>query len=113
MASAKTSADRTVRRRRFLGGAAGVLAMPNIAGAQGRKVLTFMPQSDLAIVDPIFTAAYVTRHHGMMVFDTLYGMDSTYQIQPQMAEGHRVEDDGKTWLITLRDGLLWHDGDRG
>ena len=112
MASAKTSAGGTVRRRRFLGGAAGVLAMPNIGGAQGRKVLTFMPQSDLAILDPIFTAAYVTRHHGMMVFDTLYGMDATYQIQPQMAEGHRIEADGKTWLITLRDGLLWHDGEK-
>ena len=29
-----------------------------------------------------------------------------------MAEGHRVEDDGKTWLITLRDGLAWHDGEK-
>ena len=77
-----------------------------------QRVLKFIPQSDLAILDPIFTAAYVTRHHGMMVFDTLYGMDAAYRIQPQMAEGHRVEDDGKTWLITLRDGLLWHDGEQ-
>ncbi len=91
--------------------AAGALAMPRIGAAQAKRVLTFIPQSDLSILDPIFTAAYVTRHHGMMVFDTLYGMDSAYQIQPQMADGHRVEDDGKTWLITLRDGLKWHDGE--
>ncbi len=102
----------TMRRRRFLAASASALAAPAIAAAQGRRVLTFIPQSDLAILDPIFTAAYVTRHHGMMVFDTLYGMDSSYRIQPQMADGHRVEDDGKTWLITLRDGLAWHDGEK-
>ncbi len=112
MASAKVvSAGRTIRRRRLLGAAAGVLATPSIASAQRQRILTFIPQSDLAILDPIFTAAYVTRHHGMMVFDTLYGMDEAYRIQPQMAAGHRVEDDGKTWLIALRDGLLWHDGE--
>ncbi len=75
-------------------------------------MLTFIPQSDLSILDPIFTAAYVTRHHGMMVFDTLDGMDSSFGIQPQMAGGQRVEDDGLTWLITLRDDLRWHDGER-
>ena len=99
-----------IRRRRFLAASTAALATPAIA--QSARVLTFIPQSDLAILDPIFTAAYVTRHHGMMVFDTLYGMDAAYQIQPQMAAGHRVEDDGTTWLITLRDGLAWHDGDK-
>ena len=88
-----------------------MLAAPAIASGAGKHVLTFIPQSDLSILDPIFTAAYVTRHHGMMVFDTLYGMDSAYRIHPQMAEGHQIEDDGRTWLIALRDGLRWHDGE--
>jgi peptide/nickel transport system substrate-binding protein len=99
-------------RRRFLGASAGVLAAPGIALGQGRRMLKFIPQSDLSVLDPVWSAAYVVRNHAMMVFDTLYGMDMTYQIQPQMAAGHRVEDDGKTWSITLRDGLLWHDGDK-
>ena len=47
-----------------------------------------------------------------MVFDTLFGMDSAYQMQPQMLEGFSVEDDGKRWKLTLRDGLLWHDGEK-
>ena len=98
-----------MRRRDLL---AAAVAMPAIAQAQGRRVLRFIPQSDLSILDPVFTAAYVTRNHAMMVFDTLYGMDSAYQIQPQMAAGHRVEDDGRTWTIALRDGLTWHDGER-
>ena len=91
---------------------ATALAAPGIARGQGRRVLTFIPQADLSILDPVFTAAYVTRHHAMMVFDTLYGMDGAYRIQPQMAEGHRIDDDGLTWTISLRDGLAWHDGEK-
>ena len=48
--------------------------------------LKFIPQSDLTILDPIVTTVYTARNHGMMVFDTLFGMDSAYQMQPQMLE---------------------------
>ena len=27
-----------------------------------------------------------------------------------MVAGHTVDDDGKTWTLTLRDGLMFHDG---
>ena len=103
--------------RRGLLAAAGLLAAPRIAApailaTPGSRVLRFIPQSDLSVLDPIWSAAYVVRNHAMMVFDTLYGMDLAYRIQRQMADGHRVEDDGKTWLISLREGLLWHDGEK-
>src|SRR5262245_16397902 len=29
--------------------------------------------------------------------------------QPQMVEGHQVEEDGLTWTLTLRNGLRFHD----
>jgi peptide/nickel transport system substrate-binding protein len=103
---------RPFRRRRLLAGATAALAAPRIASPAGPRLLKFIPQSDLSVLDPVWSAAYVVRNHAMMVFDTLYGMDSLYRIQPQMAAGHRVEDDGKTWLISLRDGLLWHDGEK-
>ena len=28
-----------------------------------------------------------------------------------MVDGHVVEDDGSCWTLTLRDGLIWHDGE--
>jgi peptide/nickel transport system substrate-binding protein len=31
--------------------------------------------------------------------------------KPQMAEGYSVSDNGRTWLIRLRDGLKFHDGE--
>jgi peptide/nickel transport system substrate-binding protein len=97
-------------RRRTLLTTAGALVAPHIGRAADAAALRFIPQSDLSILDPIWSAAYVTRNHGMMVFDTLYGTDSTYRVSPQMAAGETTSEDGRTCDITLRDGLLWHDG---
>src|ERR1700728_2040338 len=100
------------RRGLLTAGVAGaaVLAAPRIARSEAARVLKFIPQSDLATLDPHFTTASVTREHGLMVFDTLYGMDNAYRPQPQMVEGHVVGDGGRLWELTLRDGLRFHDG---
>ena len=45
-----------------------------------------------------------------MVYETLYGRDEAFRPHPQMVAGHVIEDDGKRWTMTLRDGLVWHDG---
>ena len=78
-------------------------------------MLKFIPQSDVTMLDPIWTTAYVTRNHGFMVFDTLYGhrTNTAIKAQPQMVAGHTIENDGKLWKLTLRDGLKFHDGDAG
>ena len=100
-----------MKRRTFLRAAsAASLALPAIARSQGSRVLKFIPQSDLTVLDPIWTTAYVTRNHGYMMFDTLYGTDGNLTPSPQMAAGDAVESDGKLVKITLRDGLRWHDG---
>ena len=100
------------RRRLLTTGLAGAvgLAAPRIARSAAARVLKFIPQSDLATLDPHFTTASVTREHGLMVFDTLYGMDNSYRPQPQMVAGHVVSDGGRLWELTLRDGLRFHDG---
>jgi peptide/nickel transport system substrate-binding protein len=101
---------RMMRRRTFLAGSAA-LATPHIARAQVPRVLRFIPQADLAVLDPIWTSAYITREHAGLVFDTLYGMDADFVARPQMAAGHRIERDGLEWQITLREGLRFHDGE--
>ncbi|MBV1798140.1 ABC transporter substrate-binding protein [Siccirubricoccus sp. G192] len=87
------------------------LTSPALAQPAANRVLKFIPQSDVAVVDPIVTTAYVTRHHGFLIYDTLYGVDAEFKPQPQMAEGHRVEDGGRRVTITLRPGLKSHDGE--
>jgi peptide/nickel transport system substrate-binding protein len=89
------------------------LAAPRIVSAQGAaKTITFVPHADLASLDPVWTTADITRNYSLAVFDTLYAYDAKFNVQPQMVEGHRVEDDGKTWELTLRDGLKFHDGEK-
>jgi peptide/nickel transport system substrate-binding protein len=39
-------------------------------------------------------------------------MDGNYKIQPQMLAGAVSEDDGRRWKLTLREGLVFHDGQR-
>ncbi len=97
-------------RRTLLAASATLLATPRLAAAQNQRLLKFVPQSDLGTLDPVWSAAYVTRNHGLMIFDQLYGMDAQYRIQPQMASGHEISDDGLTWTIGLREGLKFHDG---
>ncbi|MGU3663504.1 ABC transporter substrate-binding protein [Methylobacterium sp. A49B] len=101
-------------RRRFLragGGAVAALAAPRLARAAPSRILRFVPNSDLTIVDPYATAAYVTRTHAFLAYDTLFGLDDAFRPQPQMVEGHTVEDDGRRWTLRLREGLLFHDGE--
>ncbi len=102
-----------INRRMFVGGAAAAtLAAPSVSRGAAAAPLKFIPQSDLTILDPIVNTVYTVRNHGYMVFDTLFGMDKNTQIQPQMVEGFSVEDDGKRWKLKLREGLLWHDGEK-
>ena len=59
---------------------------------------------------PIWTTAYITRNHGYLVYNMLFGTDENQQIQPQMVERTRISPDGMRYVFTLRDGLRWHDG---
>ncbi|MBK1656989.1 ABC transporter substrate-binding protein [Paracraurococcus ruber] len=100
------------RRSLFQAATAAAFAAPAALRAQSATTLRFTPQQDLVTLDPVTTTAYISRNHGYMVFDTLYGMDASFQATPQMVDGHRVEEDGRRWDLTLREGLWWHDGER-
>src|SRR4051812_3317505 len=88
-----------------VGGLLGATAAP--AGAQTIKAVM---HSDVKILDPIWTTAYIQRNFGYMVWDTLFSMDEKFEVQPQMAEKYEVSADKLTWTFTLREGLQWSDG---
>ncbi len=104
-----------MQRREFIAASTALLAAPAIGRAERSKVLKWIPQTDLTALDPVWTTAYITRTHSYLVFDLLYGQRGPaglYRAAPQMVAGHVVEDDGKTWKLTLRDGLVFHDGQK-
>jgi peptide/nickel transport system substrate-binding protein len=92
-------------------GAASLLPAPAIGQASRANTLRFVPHANLTVLDPVFTTAGITNEHGYLVFDFLYAMDRQQRIQPQMAEGHTISDDGRSWTIKLRPGLRFHDNE--
>src|SRR5690242_9779392 len=78
--------------------------------ARAETVLRVSLHSDLKIIDPVWTTALISTHHGMMIYDTLFALDGKLQVQPQMVDKWTVSADKLTWTFTLRDGLEWHDG---
>ena len=102
------------RRDLLLTGSAaalGSLSAPRLARAQGSKVLRFVPQANLSSLDAVAGTQYVVRNASLLVWDTLYGINSKLEPQPQMAEGHEVSPDFKQWVFKLRTGLKFHDGE--
>ena len=103
-----------MKRRAFLAGAAAAPFAPtNFAIAQpaGAHTLVFVPQANLTLLDPIFTTAQPTVHHGYAIYDLLFGVTRNLAPKPQMAEGYTLSDDGRTYLIKLREGLKFHNGE--
>jgi peptide/nickel transport system substrate-binding protein len=99
---------RTILKTSLLGVAA--LAAPSVSRAAAARELRFVPHADPSSLDPVWTTADITRNVSLAVFDTLYGMDKNSQPQLQMLAGANTSADGKTWELTLRPGLKFHDG---
>src|SRR2546426_11045987 len=97
-----------LRRRARVIAAGGALTL---AGpAQAETTLRVVMHSDLKIVDPIWTTAYIVRSDGYLNYDTLFSMDAKGDIKPQMVDKYEVSKDQLTYTMTLREGLAWHDG---
>ncbi len=107
---------RNINRRHFLAGtaAAGFLPaiLPRFAFAQSADgdTLRVVVHADLKILDPLLSNAWITIRHCYLIADTLFGVDSNLQPQPQMVDTYEVDDAHLNYTFTLRDGLEFHDG---
>ncbi|MBL8323893.1 MAG: ABC transporter substrate-binding protein [Rubrivivax sp.] len=100
--------------RRSLAALAAAAAVFGVLGSSGalaqEKVLRVVPHSNLAVLDPIWTTAYMSRNHGYMIYDTLFGTDENGKVKPQMVDSWSESPDKRLWTFKLRKGLEFHDG---
>lgn len=113
---AMTNSSMGVGRRAVLAGSAALLgsaglARPALSQAAAARTLKFVPQANLANLDPIWGTQYVVRNAAALIWDTLYGVDENLVPKRQMVESEEVSSDGLTWTFRLRSGLKFHDGE--
>ena len=71
--------------------------------------LKWIPGGSVASIDPQGTAALMLAQ-AFHIYDTLVAWDREGNIAPQMADAWEFEEGGKRLVMTLRDGLKFHDG---
>lgn len=107
-----TNTRRSVLTAGLATAALASLGAPHVARAQSRpaRQARMVPHADLKVLDPIWTTANISSYHGLMMYDTLFGIDANLKPQPQMVGKTDLSADRKTYTFELRPGLRWHDG---
>src|SRR5579862_5086252 len=91
----------------------GLAMLAGLASAAfADTVLRVREVDDLKGFDPIFTSDYMVREHGHLVYDTLFAMDESFTVRPQMVDTVEVSADKLTWTLHLRPGLAFSDGQK-
>jgi peptide/nickel transport system substrate-binding protein len=104
-----------MRRRDVLKGmicgglAASVACSPKSSSAI--NTLRIIHSQNLSNLDPVVTTEPATKDFAFLTYDQLVAVDANFIPQPQMAEGWTIEDDGRSYLFGLREGLKFHDGE--
>jgi peptide/nickel transport system substrate-binding protein len=90
-------------------GAAG-----SAASAQGDGVVVRVAiHADEKNLNPFLEpqAQPLTHDLTMLVYDTLFWSQSRLNPEPWLATGAEASEDFRTWTISLRDDVTWHDGE--
>jgi len=85
-------------------------ALPARSEPAPKTTLRIVLINDLASLDPVQSTAAFVRNHGFLVYDQLFALDSHGVAQPQMVGAYEVSPDAMSYRFTLRDGLVFHDG---
>ena len=91
-----------------------VLAVPGTASAQEdeESVLRIGLHAAEKNLNPFISpqALPITHDFTMLVYDTLFWSQASLEPEPWLATGAESSDDFRTWTVSLREGVTWHDG---
>ncbi|TCZ66851.1 ABC transporter substrate-binding protein [Roseicella aquatilis] len=86
------------------------LAALSLSTAAGAQTLRIGLREDPDILDPTLARTFVGRIVFAALCDKLFDINEKLEIVPQLATEHRWEDP-RTLLLTLREGVKFHDGE--
>jgi ABC-type transport system substrate-binding protein len=84
-----------------------------IEGAGNDATAAFASWAPPANLIPMFTAGYNESNVFGPVYNRLYEYENweTKKLVPALAESHTMSDDGRRWVVKLRQGVKWHSGE--
>jgi peptide/nickel transport system substrate-binding protein len=88
----------------------GAPASPNAGAAVAGGTITFALENDLINGDPMLSTAFVDRNVHYLIYDTLLRSDPKGNIIAGLATKWETSQDGKTFTLTLREGVTFQDG---
>lgn len=80
----------------------------DFAPAYGGSIAIFSYKPDTLC--PILTNNNANMHMLNIVYDGLVDIERDMSLSPSLAESWNISDDAKTFTITLRNNVFWHDG---
>ncbi len=83
-----------------------------IGTASAQSQLRIGLAEDPDILDPTLARSFVGRIAFASICDKLFDINEKLEVIPQLATGYKTSDDGKTVTITLRPGVVFHDGEK-
>lgn len=94
---------------------AALLALGSAATAQAAsdeciKIVGYEWSGEKQSMDPADMHSGDDAYHVFSVYDRLLGVDSNFQVKPELAESWESSDGGKVWTFHLREGVKFHDG---
>ena len=72
--------------------------------------LNFGADATLKTLDPVWTTAAVTNLYAIELWEPLFAWDASFEARPMVAERWEASDDLRSWTITIREGITYHDG---
>src|ERR1041385_4754597 len=84
-------------------------AKPSLSPTKG-GTLTWGQWDKIDVIDPALTTGAAAGEIAQNILDTLITLDAQQQPHPALATKWAIDDGGKKFTFTLRDGVKFHDG---
>lgn len=102
------------RRAAVIGAGALAVAAPLPAEAQGTPrrggTLQIATQNDSKTLDPTFSFQWAERQILFLIYNTLLATDLDFSLKPELATSWTAENEGRRYVLQLRQGVMFHDG---